>query len=136
VRPSKVAAEYQNASQFEEIKKEDDEEEEVPHKRYRRSVISVEELKKSQLKLRSYPSVLLHTLFHENDRYEKYRNHEFSNLFFFGDEVKSMGNEAYHKGDYYTALDYYEQCLTLYNWLELRDPTTKERLKITLYAHM
>jgi hypothetical protein len=42
---------------------------------------------------------------------EKYRQHEFSNLFFFSDEIKSLGNEAYRKGDYYLALDYYEQVL-------------------------
>lgn len=51
----------------------------------------------------------MHTLFHEDPRYDKYRVQELSNLFFFSDEIKSMGNEAYHKGDYYTALEYYEQ---------------------------
>jgi hypothetical protein len=25
------------------------------------------------------------------------------------DEIKSQGNEAYHKGDFYQALDFYEQ---------------------------
>jgi hypothetical protein len=49
------------------------------------------------------------------------------------DDIKSKGNEVYHKGDYYLALDYYEQCLSLYNWLELRDEKTGEKSKITLF---
>lgn len=51
---------------------------------------------------------MLHTLFHEDPRYEKYRKFELSTLYFLGDDIKSLGNEAYIKGDYYTALDYYE----------------------------
>lgn len=104
-----------NASLFEEVKKEDakenesDEDEKEPQVQYKRVVLTYQQLKKSQEMLRSYPPVLLHTLFHEDPHYERYRAQEFSNLFFFGDEIKSLGNEAYHKGDYYNALDFYEQ---------------------------
>jgi hypothetical protein len=87
-------------------------------------VLTYQEVKRSQARLRAYPPVLLHTLFHDDPKYDLYRQRNLSQLFFFGDEVKSLGNDAYHEGDYYTALDYYEHCLTLYSWLELRDPKT------------
>ena len=77
--------------------------------------------------------MLLHTLFHEDPNFDKYRTAEFSRLYFFVDDIKSKGNEAYHKGDYYLAIDYYEQCLSLYNWLELRDEKSGERSRITLF---
>ncbi len=70
--------------------------------------------------MRSYPPVLLHTLFHEDSRFQTLRKKEFSTLFFFSDDIKAMGNDAYQKGNYYLALDYYEQALTLYNWLEAK----------------
>ena len=58
--------------------------------------------------IRAYPPVLLNTLFHEGLKYEKYRKVEFSNLFFFMDEIKTMGNDAFLKNNFYLALDYYE----------------------------
>ena len=127
----KKKPENPNAELFEEKKgEESDEESKVPE--YKKIVLSYQEVKKSQTRLRSYPPVLLHTLFHEDLKYELYRQKNLSELFFFGDEVKALGNEAYHKGDYYTALDFYEHCVTLYSWLELRDPKTKERHKFTI----
>ena len=65
--------------------------------------------------------MLLHTLFHEDSKYDRYRQAEFSSLFFFADDIKSKGNEAFHKSDFYLALEYYELTLSLYNWLELKD---------------
>ena len=38
----------------------------------------------------------MHTLLHEDSKYDKLRKEiEFSNVFFFADEIKSLGNEAY-----------------------------------------
>ena len=132
VEKEEKKADNPNSELFEEKKgEESDEDSKVPE--YKKIVLTYQEVKRSQARLRSYPPVLLHTLFHEDPKYEVYRRKNLSALFFFGDEVKALGNEAYHKGDYYTALDYYEQCITLYSWLELRDPKTKERVKFTLF---
>ena len=30
-------------------------------------------------------------------------------MFFFSDEIKSLGNEAYQKNEFYLALEYYER---------------------------
>lgn len=55
-----------------------------------------------------YPQILINTLFHEQKKCKKLRKVEFSNMFFFADEIKLKGNEAYKNNDYYLALDYYE----------------------------
>ena len=74
---------------------DDSADEDRPQIRYKRTVYTMAEVKKSQARIRSYPPVLLHTLFHEDPKHEKFRVYEFSSLYFFGDEIKSMGNEAY-----------------------------------------
>lgn len=71
-------------------------------------------MKEKQKILREYPSILLNTLFHEYEKYEKYRKVEFSNVYFFSDDVKSMGNQAYQNCNYYQALDYYEYVTLIY----------------------
>lgn len=86
----------------------DSDSEDKPQVRYKRTVLTAAEVKQSQARLRNYPPILLHTLFHEDPKNEEYREREFSQLFFFSDEVKSLGNEAFRKGDYYGALDLYE----------------------------
>lgn len=58
--------------------------------------------------MRKYPPIILHTLFHNDEKSQQYRKADFSNLFFLTDDVKSKGNEAYRSGNYYLALDYYE----------------------------
>lgn len=85
---------------------EEQEEEETAEESFTR--ISMKELKKKQERLRSYPPIVLHTLFHNHKNYEKYRKVEFSNLYFFSDDVKAKGNKKYQKNFYYAALDYYE----------------------------
>ena len=40
-------------------------------------------------------------------------------LFFLVDDIKSNGNDAYHKGDFYQALDYYEQVIYYIIWNNL-----------------
>lgn len=120
-----------NAALFEERTAEGEEEEKKGGPQFKKVVLTYQEVKQSQARLRSYPPVLLHTLFHDDPKYDQYRQRNLSQLFFFGDEVKSLGNDFYHKGDYYTALDYYEQCITLYSWLELRDPKTLQRHRFT-----
>ena len=70
--------------------------------------ISMNELLAKQEKLRSYPPILLHTLFHNHKQIGKFRKVEFSNLYFFSDELKGKGNKRYQKNIFYLALDYYE----------------------------
>ena len=78
-------------------KSESEGEESAPPKlKYKRTILTLNQVKLSQEKIRSYPPILLHTLFHEDSKYDKYRQAEFSNLFFFADDIKSKGNEAYH----------------------------------------
>ena len=67
-----------------------------------------EELKLKQKLLRTYPPVLLQTMFIDYPKLEKFRKQEFSNVFFYTDEIKTMGNDAYQKNNFYLALDYYE----------------------------
>lgn len=99
-----------------------------------------------QQRIRSYPPILLHTMFHDDPKFEEYRKVEFSTLFFFADEIKSLGNKAYQKGEFYLALDYYEQvslykfnllrqCLSLFNWLEVKDsPDAQQKRKLKMFG--
>jgi hypothetical protein len=51
-------------------------------------------------------------------------------LIFITDDTKIKGNKAYDMGNYYEALDIYEQVLACYAWLEFKDKELKERLFI------
>eukprot|EP00347_Sterkiella_histriomuscorum_P024227 403331870 len=100
----------------------------------KRIILTKEQIKQNQKLTRSYPPVLLQTMFHDNPKFDKYRKEEFSNLFFFSDEIKTMGNDAYQKNNFYLALDFYEQALSLYNWLEVKDTSTNEKKKLTIFG--
>lgn len=95
-----------NSELFEEEK--GDEKEEEKRVITKKIVLTKEQIKSSQKTIRKYPPVLLQTLFHDNPKFVKYRKAEFSNLFFFSDEIKTMGNDTYQKNNYYLALDFYE----------------------------
>lgn len=38
------------------------------------------------------------------------------------DELRERGNKDYHAGNYSGALDNYEKALSLFKWLEHREP--------------
>ncbi|CDW73796.1 UNKNOWN [Stylonychia lemnae] len=126
IRPSQV---QDNSSLFEEEKKDGDKKRLISKK----IILNKEQIKKNQKAIRNYPPILLQTLFHDNPKFVKYRKAEFSNLFFFSDEIKTMGNDAYQKNNFYLALDFYEQAISLYNWLELKDKDN-EKQKMQLFG--
>lgn len=49
-------------------------------------------------------------------------------LIFVTDDTKIKGNRAYDQGNYYEALDIYEQVIACYAWLQFKDPSLKDRL--------
>jgi len=64
-----------------------------------------------------------HTLFHPND-IKELRDKPFSGLFFHFDKEKENANKLFKEKEYFQALDYYEQILSVFYWLEFTD---KER---------
>jgi len=49
-------------------------------------------------------------------------------LIFVVDDTKIKGNKSYEQGNYYEALDIYEQVLACFAWLEFNDLTLRDRL--------
>jgi hypothetical protein len=79
--------------------------------------------------LDSLPWILKQTLFLENEIIFKMRNlSDVGTLIFVTDDTKIKGNKAYDQGNYYEALDIYEQVLACFAWLDFKDPTIKERI--------
>lgn len=74
-----------------------------------------------------YPIFLKHTLLHP-DQINKVRNADFGNAFFVFDDIKTEGNLYYEDKEYYTALDYYEQAYSCFQWLEFVDPDKKDKI--------
>ena len=61
-----------------------------------------------------------HTLFHPDDL-KKLRQKPFSGLFFNFDKYKEEANKLYTEGDYFEALEYYEQIMGVFRWVEFTD---------------
>jgi hypothetical protein len=57
------------------------------------------------------PAPMKHTLFHADDL-KKLREKPFSGLFFHFDKYKEDGNKHFKEGEYFEALEYYEQVRT------------------------
>lgn len=77
----------------------------------------------------SLPSIMKQTLFLENDMLMKLRKvRDVGYLIFVTDDTKIRGNRAYDQGDYYEALEVYEQVAACFAWLEFKDRSLKERL--------
>lgn len=73
--------------------------------------------------LESLPYVVKHSIFIDSDILKKLRNlGDIGQLFFITDDTKIKGNKAYERGDYYEALEVYEQVLAVFLWLELKNP--------------
>ena len=69
--------------------------------------------------LESLPWILKQTLFLENEMLTKLRNlSDVGSLIFITDDTKIKGNKSYDQGNYYQALDIYEQVLACFAWLD------------------
>jgi hypothetical protein len=53
-------------------------------------------------------------------------------LFFLTDDTKIKGNKAYDLGQYYKALEIYEQVIGVYIWLDLKDEELKDKMFTSL----
>jgi tetratricopeptide (TPR) repeat protein len=71
------------------------------------------------------PYCMRHTLFHPDDL-KKLRQKPFSGLFFNFDKQKEEANRIYGEGDYFEALEYYEQIMGVFRWVEFTDPARNE----------
>ena len=71
------------------------------------------------------PWPMKHTLFHPDDL-KKLRDKPFSGLFFHFDKFKEDGNKLYKEAEYFEALEYYEQILTVFRWVEFTDKERNE----------
>lgn len=71
------------------------------------------------------PYPLKHTLFHP-DEIKKLRDKPFSGLFFHFDKYKEEANKLFKEGDFFEALDYYEQILSVFKWVEFTDKERNE----------
>ena len=79
--------------------------------------------------LESIPWILKQSLFLENEMLKKLRTiRDVGYLIFVTDDTKIKGNRAYDLGNYYEALEIYEQVMACFAWLELKDPSLKDRL--------
>ena len=78
--------------------------------------------------LESLPYLVKHSLFLDSDILTKLRNlGDVGQLFFITDDTKIKGNKAYERGDYYEALDVYEQVLAVFLWLDLKKPELRDK---------
>lgn len=66
-----------------------------------------------------------HTLFHPDDL-KKLREKPFSGLFFHFDKYKEDANKLYKEGEYFEAIDFYEQILSVFKWVEFTDKERNE----------
>jgi len=79
--------------------------------------------------LDSLPWIMKQTLFLENEMLSKLRSvRDVGYLIFVTDDTKIRGNRAYDQGDYYEALEVYEQVTACFAWLEFKDRSLKDRL--------
>lgn len=70
----------------------------------------------------NYPLYLQHTLFYQTEDLQKIRTFECCSRFMAYEELRERGNKEYNKGNYYASLDYYERALSLFKWLEHKEP--------------
>jgi tetratricopeptide (TPR) repeat protein len=71
------------------------------------------------------PYAMKHTLFHPDDL-KKLRDKPFSGLFFNFDKYKEEANKHYKEGEYFEAIDLYEQILSVFKWVEFEDKEKNE----------
>lgn len=66
------------------------------------------------------PYAIKHSLFHPDDL-KKIRDKSFSGLFFHFEKNREEANKLFKEGEYFEALEYYEQILSVFKWLEFTD---------------
>ena len=67
---------------------------------------------------------------HKDELYKSLRERDSSETFFVLDDIKRLGNEEYVRDQFYEALDYYESCLSMFNWLQIKaDEATADETK-------
>ena len=57
----------------------------------------------------NYPIYLKHTVFHTDEKMEKIRTLEIGHRFFIYDKFREKGNKEYNKGNFESALVFYQQ---------------------------
>ncbi|KRX00116.1 hypothetical protein PPERSA_07223 [Pseudocohnilembus persalinus] len=71
----------------------------------------------------SYPIYLKHSLMIDDDEnMKKVREMEISKRFFCYDRFREKGNKEYYKGNYETALSFYERAYHCFRWLSYKPP--------------
>ena len=91
--------------------------------------VNLENQSQDRSYLDSLPWILKQTLFLENDVLTKLRDlGDIGTVIFVTDDTKIKGNKSYDQGNYYEALDIYEQVLACFTWLQFRDQTLKDRI--------
>lgn len=75
--------------------------------------------------LETLPYPIKHTLFHPDDL-KKLRDKPFSGLYYNFDKYKEDANKLYKEGEYFEAIEFYEQILTVFKWAEFTDKERKE----------
>lgn len=79
--------------------------------------------------MNSLPWILKQTAFLNNEMLTKLRNlGDIGSLIFVVDDTKIKGNSAYDMGDYYEALNIYEQVLACFAWLQFKEENMHEKL--------
>lgn len=66
-----------------------------------------------------------HTLFHPEDL-KKLRDKPFSGLFYHFEKYKEEANKLFKDGEYFEALEFYEQILSVFKWVEFTDKERNE----------
>ena len=69
-----------------------------------------------------YPIYLQHTLFFSGEDFKKVRTLEVCSRFLAYEELREKGNKFFNKGQFLKSLDYYERAMSLFRWLEYREP--------------
>ena len=73
----------------------------------------------------TYPIFLKHTLFHNEEKFEKIRKLEVAHRFFVYDKFREQGNKRYNKNRCEEALSLYEHSLSCFKWLEIKKDEKK-----------
>jgi tetratricopeptide (TPR) repeat protein len=70
--------------------------------------------------MQKLPYPVKHSLFHPDDL-KKLRDKPFSGLFFHFDKFKEEANKSFKEGQYFEAIDLYEQIMSVFRWAEFTD---------------
>lgn len=58
---------------------------------------------------------------HDDEDMKKVRKLEVASRFFVYDKFRERGNKEFYKGEYDTAVAYYERALSCFRWLEYKE---------------